>query len=163
MDDLDPAEVSRFWSYVVAGPGPRDCWLWCGSISDDAYGRFWITRHGRQRVVRPHRYALAAVTGCGLDEHQVVEHLRCDNPICVRVEGTELDHIVGSTQAANIARIGPRGRGRASPLMYRWAGTDRATVAARSRALRAAVCDGWDPHRIEAALANHCPGQGALW
>ncbi|WP_420367101.1 hypothetical protein [Curtobacterium sp. L1-20] len=30
----------RFWSHVVKGPAPADCWIWTGAIGDDGYGRF---------------------------------------------------------------------------------------------------------------------------
>jgi len=37
--ERDMAEVARFFSRVVAGPGRQDCWLWTGAIGDDGYGR----------------------------------------------------------------------------------------------------------------------------
>lgn len=37
--ECDIAEVARFFSRVVAGPGRQDCWLWTGAIGDDGYGR----------------------------------------------------------------------------------------------------------------------------
>ena len=61
--DRDIAEVARFFSRVVAGPGRQDCWLWTGAIGDDAYGRFAIRREGRLRMVRTPRYALAVAAG----------------------------------------------------------------------------------------------------
>jgi hypothetical protein len=33
------AEVARFGSKIVAGPGDRDCSIWIGSIGADGYGR----------------------------------------------------------------------------------------------------------------------------
>jgi hypothetical protein len=57
MSVLGPDEVARFWRHVVKGPGERDCWIWVGAIGDDGYGRFWTTRDGRARVLRPHRVA----------------------------------------------------------------------------------------------------------
>lgn len=58
-----PGELERFWSHVVKGPDPDDCWIWTGAISDDGYGRFWIRRGSRQQAVCPQRYAFTALTG----------------------------------------------------------------------------------------------------
>jgi hypothetical protein len=33
------AEVTRFRSKIVAGPGDGDCSIWIGSIGADGYGR----------------------------------------------------------------------------------------------------------------------------
>ena len=49
------AEVARFRSKIVAGPGDGDC-----SICR------YITRDGIGRCVRPNRYALALATGVAL-------------------------------------------------------------------------------------------------
>lgn len=163
---LCDGEATRFWAHVVRGPGERDCWLWTGAIADDGYGRFWLKTSEGQRVVRPHRFAYALVAGLSptdLERLPVVEHLRCDNPICVRADGTHLDHLAASTQSANLARMGERHRGGGDPHTYRFTTTDRASLAARSRALREAVRDGWDETRIADALASCRPGQLRLW
>jgi hypothetical protein len=148
---------------VVKGPATADCWLWVGAIADDGYGRFWISRDGHGRAVRPHRYALALALDGPLEDDVVAEHAVCDNPICVRVDGTRHDHVLASTQLDNLRRMGARGRGGGSWWRWRWQGTDRASIAARSRALRAAVIDGWDPDRIRAALEAQRTGQEPLW
>ena len=53
------------------GPRETDCWLWAGggtaAIADDGYGRFWVARDGRQRVLRPHRVAWALAEGVSID------------------------------------------------------------------------------------------------
>jgi hypothetical protein len=147
------AEVARFWSKVMRGPDPRDCAIWVGAISTDGYGRFWIKREGRQRAVRPHRYAAALVLGIVLGPDDVVEHEVYDNPICVRAElDPATGHVWPSTQADNLARMGQRGRGGGAWWQWRWSATDRATLAARSRAQREAVRNGWDPVALRAAL-----------
>ncbi len=68
---LTADEVDRFWSRVVKGPRETDCWLWAGggtaAIGDDGYGRFWVSREGRQRVLRPHRVAWALAEGVSID------------------------------------------------------------------------------------------------
>jgi hypothetical protein len=157
----DTSEIKRFWSKVVCGPASTDCWLWVGAIADDGYGRFWIRRQGNTRVVRPHRYALALVTDGGdLDEVEVAEHQVCDVPICVRAEPGGVGHVVASTQAENLARMGWKGRGGGARWQQRFRGVDRAQRAAASRALRAAVCHGWDAHQIDMLAATQ---QETLW
>lgn len=152
VDPIEHAtEISRFWRKVRRGPDAADCWIWVGAIADDGYGRFWLNR-GAQRVVRPHRYAAALALGLTLTDADVVEHIVCDNPVCVRAEPNPTGHVWPSTQAANLARMGQRGRGGGAWWQHRFASTDRASLAARSRAQRAAVRDGWDPGRLRAAL-----------
>jgi len=151
------AEVERFWAKVVQGPGERDCWIWTGAIADDGYGRFSIRRDGRERIVRPHRYAAALVLGVVLGPDDVVEHLTCDNPVCARAELAETGHVWPSTQAANLARMGQRARGGGAWWQWRWSATDRATLAARSRAQRDAVSGGWDADALRAALEAFQP------
>src|SRR3546814_19492797 len=70
------------------------------------YGRFWISRKGRQRVVRPHRYALALELGRPLSEDVNALHEVCDNPICVRAsDALGRPHVVAGTQAENLATM----------------------------------------------------------
>lgn len=161
---LTADEIDRFWSRVVKGPRETDCWLWArdgAAIGDDGYGRFWISRDGRQRVLRPHRVAWALAEGVSIDLHPVVEHVVCDNPICVRADGTLLDHLEGSTQAANLARIAQHGR--RDSRRYRGRMLGREAMYRRSLALRAAVTDGWDDERIARALASVDEAQMALF
>ena len=149
-------DIDRFWSYVVKGPKATDCWIWTGAIGDDGYGRFWAIFESdataRPRVVRPHRMAWALAEGQSIDVPPVVEHVVCDNPICVRADGTLLDHLEGSTQAANLSRIAQRGRRGAIGYRSRMRGKE--AMYRRSLALRAAVADGWDDDRIARALAS---------
>lgn len=154
-------DVARFWSHVVKGPGERDCWLWTGAIADDGYGRFWLATAEGQRVVRPHRFAWALAAGAPLDEAEVVEHLRCDNPICVRADGSFRDHLAAGTQTVNLKRRAAHRT--ATRGVSRFGTGDRATLADRSRALRDAVSGGWDPERIRVALDSTQPSQLALW
>lgn len=163
----DRAEQDRFWSHVVRGPGLRDCWIWTGAIADDGYGRWWIRRGHLDRVIRPHRYALAIALGGHLGGTGVAMHL-CDNPICVRAEppaaktgavggaaGEEplggrggWGHVVAGTQSQNLAEMGRKGRGNG------WVGPTRAERAARSRALRDAIRGGWDRQAVLDALTR---------
>jgi hypothetical protein len=159
---LTADEIDRFWSHVVKGPRETDCWLWArGAIGDDGYGRFWVSREGKQRVLRPHRVAWALAEGTSIDDPPVVEHVVCDNPICVRADGTLLDHLEGSTQGRNLSRIAQHGR--SGPRGYRGRMLGREAMYRRSLALRAAVVDGWDEERIARALASVDEAQMALF
>ncbi|GAB3599738.1 hypothetical protein GCM10027586_02180 [Kineococcus gypseus] len=158
----DAGELARFWAKVVKGPGSGDCWLWTGAISDDDYGRFYLKREGRARCVRPNRYVLAAVLGMDPANVAVAEHAVCDVPLCVRVAGDATGHVWPSTQALNLARMAMRSRGGGPWWNWRWRGGDRASTAARSRALRSAVANGWDATAVRAVLDAPLPGQGVL-
>ena len=159
-------ELARFTAYVVAGPSDSDCAMWIGAIGDDGYGRFWIRRDGVPRVVRAHRYALAAsLSGRELAGSALALH-ECDNPLCVRVTDPAgapagvLLHVVTGSQAQNMQRMGRRGRGggrRAIPGR----GEPLAARVRRSVALRAAVRDGWDGNAVAAALLGE--DQPTLW
>ena len=62
-----------------------------------------MKRNGRERVVRPHRYATALVFGLPLSPHDIAEHEACDNPICLRVETCTTGHVWRSTQSDTCA------------------------------------------------------------
>jgi hypothetical protein len=160
-------EIARFERFVVPGPSPADCAVFCGAIGDDAYGRFWLNRDGVGRVVRAHRYALAvALGGRELPAAELALH-ECDNPLCVRVvdpaqavAGAAV-HVVTGTQAQNMQRMGRRGRGggrAAIPVR----GEQLAARVRRSRALRAAVRGGWDGEAVAAAFLD-VQGRLTLW
>ncbi|MCZ4516929.1 hypothetical protein O4220_00265 [Rhodococcus ruber] len=139
--------------------GPRDdsCAIWVGAIADDGYGRFWLMRDGRQRVVRPHRYALARALGVPVTDEVTALHM-CDKPICVRVtldKDTRVGgvrHVVDGTQSQNLLDMGAKGRGGGRRQRGLWYGPDRVARAARSRLLREAVRGGWDEDAVRAAL-----------
>ncbi|TFI40899.1 hypothetical protein E4P29_22165 [Rhodococcus sp. 1R11] len=152
-------ELTRFERYIVSGPHVDSCAIWVGAIADDGYGRFWLMRDGRQRVVRPHRYALARALGVPLTDEVTALHL-CDNPICVRVtldEDTRVGrvrHVVDGTQSQNLLDMGAKGRGGGRRQRGLWYGPDRVARAARSRRLRDAVQGGWNEDAVRAALLD---------
>lgn len=151
-----PQEVARFERFVVRGPFESSCAIWAGAVSDDGYGRFWLVRGGRQRVVRPHRYALALTLGESLTDAVTAMHM-CDNPICCRptLDGTDqVRHVVDGTQSANLLEMAAKGRGGGRRQRGLWFGPDRAARAARSRRLRDAVRGGWDEAAVQAALLD---------
>ncbi len=145
------AEVARFTRFVVRRPGRRDCWLWVGAIAD-GYGRLWLNRNGHKRVVRPHRYALALARGLVLGEHHIVMHegLR---PTAVRTRRDSGRAPRGGHQSPEPRPDGPGRSGWRPWVAHRWYGLDRTQRATRSRALRDAVRDGWDPEAVREALA----------
>jgi len=103
--------------------------------------------------VRPHRYALALARGLSLGEHDIAMHEVCDLPLCVRAEAVG-GHLEVGTQAQNLAQMGRAGRGGGRGWPHRWYGLDRTQRAARFRALRDAVHDGWNPEAVRKALAS---------
>lgn len=161
---IHAAEIARFEAKVVKGPGAH-CSLWRGAVADDGYGRFSITRNGIERTVKPHRYAVAYKLGLPIEFGEVVEHVVCDNPICCRADPhPKIGHIWPSTQGDNLRRMASRGRGGGRRWwVRRWSGLSRPERAERSRALAAAVRNGWDEAAVRAVLLTINPAQPALF
>jgi hypothetical protein len=121
---VDPAvhaaEVARFRSKIVAGPGDGDCSTWIGSIGADGYGRLhhpW----GMGFCVRPNRYALALATGSALGA-DVFALRECDNPVRVKVSGAGAlcEHVVAGTQFDNMRRMRGLGAEAVGPRFVGW-------------------------------------------
>lgn len=150
-----PDVATRFWSHVVRGPNVADCWLWSGAIGDDGYGRFWVTENGRQRVVRPHRFALELTTGERLLVHEQVLH-RCDVSLCVRAEADVVtSHLSVGDNAANMLDRSQRGRHVAPGAQVFTRDATRRDRARRSRAIRAVLLEhGWHEQRLRAAISG---------
>jgi hypothetical protein len=93
----------------------------------------------------------------------VVEHVVCDNPVCVQAHPDPLiGHIWPSTQSENLRRMRAKGRGQRWWLR-RWSSLARAERAERSRQLAAAVRDGWDGPAVRAVLLRIDPAQTTLF
>ena len=167
VDPVEHAdEIARFRNRIVAGPLESDCWVWAGALSDDGYGVFRIRRDGVRRVVRSSRYALALSLGGKVLEPTLFALHTCDNPVCARtvslidVERGVAEHVVGGSQRDNMERMVRMRRGGGRPaIVARGAGV--AARSERSRAIRAAVADGWDADRVSAALLG--TKQPTLW
>lgn len=152
------AEITRFHSHVVCGPTASDCNIWTGAIGADGYGRFYLTREGSGLCVRPHRYALAIVSGVvaagvlGLHE--------CDNPVCVKIAAATdpHQHVVSGSQGDNMERMARMRRGGGRYAVRRF--DSRGIRRERSVALREAVRHGWDADAVQAALLGD---QATLW
>jgi len=163
-------EVARFLRRIVqrpdidpADPAAMTCAIWTGAIADDGYGRFSITRGGREYTVKPHRYAVALALGVPIAARQVIEHVVCDNPVCVHAHRDPLvGHIWPSTQSDNLRRMQAKGRGHRWWLR-RWSGLARAERTERSRQLAAAVRGGWDDNAVRAVLLRIDPAQTTLF
>jgi len=112
------AEVARFRSKIVAGPGDKNCNIWVGGIGADGYGRYFITRAGMGLCVRPNRYALALATGSALGADMFALH-ECDDPVCVKVSGSRAlcEHVVAGTQFDNMRRMARARRGCGRPTI----------------------------------------------
>ncbi|PXY16468.1 hypothetical protein BAY59_38580 (plasmid) [Prauserella coralliicola] len=164
-------EVARFLGRVVrrpdtdpADPSAMTCAIWTGAIGDDGYGRFSITRDGREQTVKPHRYAVALALGMPVFAGQVIEHVVCDNPVCVHAHPDPMvGHIWPSTQSDNLRRMQGKGRGGQRWWLRGWSGLARAERAERSRQLAAAVRDGWNDDAVRAVLLRIDPAQGVLF
>ena len=93
----EPTEI-RFWKYVEKG-GPKDCWLWTGSLID-GHGQFYAGKgqgpysNGCELA---HRYSWK-LHGGTIPDGMVIDHKcrvrRCQNPahmrvVTPRVNGTE--------------------------------------------------------------------------
>jgi len=101
---------------------------------------------GVSRTLSAHRFALAL--HCDDGRGVVAEH-RCNEPLCVRVDGA---HVVRSTQTANLAYAVACGRAGAHRL-----DTGGVTRVQRSRAVRAAVAGGWDAVAYAAVAGETVP------
>ena len=140
---MHAAEVARFRSKIVAGPGDGDCSIWVGSIGADGYGRYFITRGGMGLCVRPNRYVLALATGSAVGADVFALH-ECDNPVCVKLSGPGAlcEHVVAGTQLDNMRRMARARRGGGRPGIR---GLGREARRARSVAQREAIQGGvWD-------------------
>ena len=146
------AETERFWSRVIKGPEPEDCWFWTGAISDDGYGRFWIRRDAGQQAVRPQRYAYELATGKPLRASTLLLH-SCDIPICVHATANlETSHVAPGTHRENMLDRAQRGRYRNRQTL-RLGELPRQVRVQRSLDLRTVIVEhGWQPELISAAL-----------
>ncbi|WP_326546217.1 hypothetical protein QGN32_21365 [Mycolicibacterium sp. ND9-15] len=152
------AEIARFHSHVDCGPTASDCNIWAGAIGADDYGRFYLTREEAGLSVRPHRYALAIVSGVvaagvlGLHE--------CHNPVCVKFAAPTdpHPHVVSGSQGDNMDCMARMRRGGGRYAVRRF--DSRGLRRERSVALREAMRHGWDDAAVQAApLVN----QPTLW
>lgn len=156
------AADERFWSKVVKGPHPEDCWFWTGAISDDGYGRFSLNRNRSTKAVSAHRFAYHLATGLWLDAMPPLMHA-CDEPICVHVAADSSSHLMPGTHRENMLdRIKKRRDSNGSGLRY-W-GMGRAAQADRSRRLRdELMAHGWNDERIAAIRFSHDPDAPTLF
>lgn len=156
------ATDERFWSKVVKGPRPGDCWFWTGAISDDGYGRFSLNRNGKTKAVSAHRFAYHLATGIRLDELPSLMH-ECDEPICVHAAAGRDSHLLPGTHRENMLdRLWKSRDSNGSGLRY-W-GVGRAAQAARSRRLRdELLTNGWSDDRIAAIRFHHDPDAPTLF
>lgn len=161
MSDIE----RRFWSKVVKGQDPSDCWIWIGAIGDDGYGRFWTSpANGEQKMIRAHRYALALVHG-GLEAIEAYEacHI-CDNPICVRSETGDGSHVYVGTRESNMFDRAARGRHNRQPAAEFFRYESKKERAPKARALRDLVIEhGYDREEIKSLLLGLSRDQGTLF
>lgn len=164
MVTLTDSDLHRFWSRVLKGPEPDDCWLWVGAIGDDGYGRFWTRNGDRQKVVRPQRVAYAQITGRELTEDVMLLHW-CDVPLCVHADvDAAVSHVREGTGRDNMLDRSLRGRYAGPSTALGQRGVARQQRAQRSRDLRAVLLEhGWDRERMAAAAAGIGENQPSLF
>lgn len=100
MKDFD-----RFTKRIIKGSEENSCWVWCGAIGDDGYGRFWTQDSStkKARYFRAHRYAAMMALKLSADEISTMLVLhRCDNPLCVRATSGADSHLVLGDHAQNM-------------------------------------------------------------
>jgi hypothetical protein len=155
-------EDDRFWEKIVKGPRPQDCWIWTGAVADDGYGRFWVTRDGEQRALRPQRFAYEDLTGETLHPGIALMHV-CDVPLCVHVSIGVESHLLPGTQALNMLDRSQKGR-HANASTFRWRGVGRAQFRAQSLTLRTAILEhGWNEPIIRPLLTGIDPEAPTLF
>ena len=137
--------ADRFFSHVVKGPEVHHCWLWCGAVGDDGYGRFWVKdpATGKQRVYRAHRFAMTVLLNRDIAREEYVLH-RCDNPLCVKATGDDSTHLQLGSHSVNMVERSARGRSNFQALRS-GSKKERAAVA---RSLRDAVLSGGYNHEL---------------
>lgn len=133
----------RFFSHVVKGAEPHHCWLWCGAIGDDGYGRFWVKDPvtGKGRVHRAHRFAMQLLISRELEAREYVLH-RCDNPLCVKATEDNSTHVWLGDHSLNMVDRSERGRSNFQALR---SGSKKERAQA-ARAVRDAVLAGGYDH-----------------
>ncbi len=102
--DFTPKQLRVFWSRVLKGPGPSDCWIWIGRTDRNGYGRFSgrISKEPFQYFA--HRVMWCLIHGVVIESSEFVLH-RCDHPYCVNP-----DHLFLGTQRDNIEDMIKKGR-----------------------------------------------------
>jgi hypothetical protein len=163
-----PVPVSaeeRFWSHVVQGPAPTDCWIWTGAVGDDGYGRFWVPQDGGgQRAMRPQRWLYEHLTGVFLHPEVLLLH-GCDVPLCVHVEtDSALSHLATGSHRGNMIERVQRGRHRNASTATRTINFPRSERVRLSRDLREAFRDhGWDADAVRACKTGIASTTPTLW
>jgi len=153
--------ADRFFSHVVKGPKAHHCWLWCGAVGDDGYGRFWVKDPGtgKQRVFRAHRLAMQLVLSRELGAHEYVLH-RCDNPLCVKATGDDSTHVWLGDHSLNMVERSARGRSNFQALR---SGSKKERAQA-ARSLRDAVLvGGYDDELVRQFIYKLDEEQGTLF
>lgn len=93
---------ARFWSKIVMGETPDDCWAWTGATTAFGYGVLGVG--GRKAGnVRAHRHSWALHFGPVPDGLWVLH--RCDNPPCCNPR-----HLFLGTQTNNMRDAVQKGR-----------------------------------------------------
>jgi hypothetical protein len=143
------AALARIAPHIVAVP--HGCWLWVGrSLTSDGYAKLAVTRDGRERTVRVHRWLVEQLHGPDPLPADVVTAHACNETICVNAR----DHVRAVTQRTNLQQMAREGRaaGRAHQGL-----ADLRGALGRARALQAALRGGLDLDALAAAMREGDP------
>lgn len=153
--------ADRFFSHVVKGPQSHHCWLWCGAVGDDGYGRFWVKDPvtGKGRVLRAHRFAMQLVVGKELEADEYVLH-RCDNPLCVKATGDDSTHLQLGDHSLNMVERSERGRSNFQVLR---SGSKKERAAAARSVRDAVLSGGYDHELVQRFVRELGEGQDTLF
>lgn len=104
-DHLVSGDEARFWANVHKFAD--DCWIWTGGHDKDRYGKFHLSKDGKDIHIRAHKYSWQLYTGRPVPPGILVCHT-CDTPWCVNPDhlflGTNNDNTQDKVMKGRQAR-----------------------------------------------------------
>jgi hypothetical protein len=79
-------DLNKYSSKIDTTPGlgPKGyCWEWRGNLDVYGYGRFYIHKDGKKKIIKAHRMAYETSTNKLIPDGMCILH-KCDNPKCVK-------------------------------------------------------------------------------
>lgn len=101
---VEESVVDRFFSKILVGENPDDCWGWAGSLSGNrGYAGLTVRKNGSRQSILAHRLSYQIFVG-ELEPGLVVCH-SCDNPRCANPA-----HLFQASQKDNCKDAVSKGR-----------------------------------------------------